>query len=138
MKTVNIGLLVGIAVLAMIGLSFFAFWGTGMGASKYVSFSEAKASGEEVHVVGKWVMQDRANYDKAQDLFSFYMQDSLQTVSLVNYYDPMPANFKTAERIAIQGKYEGNVFMADKIIMKCPSKYNEGAPTMESEAAASR
>lgn len=135
MKTVNIGLLVGIAVLAMVGLSLFAFWGSSMNASKYSSFPDAKLSGEEVHVVGSWVMQDRASYDNSKDLFSFYLQDTTGNVSLVHFYDPMPGNFKSAERVVVQGKYESNAFVADKIFMKCPSKYNKDE-FMESEAEA--
>lgn len=137
MKTVNIGLLVGIAVLAMVGLSLFAFWGSSMNASKYTTFAEAKATGEEVHVVGSWVMQDRQTYEPSKDLFSFYLQDTTGDVSLVNFYDPMPPNFKSAERVVVQGKYESNVFVADKIFMKCPSKYNNDE-FMESEAQAVR
>jgi cytochrome c-type biogenesis protein CcmE len=125
MKTVNIGLLVGIAVVAMIGLSIFAFWGNAAGATLYSSFEGAKKSGENVHVVGTWVMKDRANYDNSQDLFTFYMQDTTDQVSLVKFYDPMPGNFKSADRIVVEGKYEANAFVADNILMKCPSKYNK-------------
>ncbi len=127
MKTVNIGLLIAIAAVAMIGLSLFAFWGNASSASQYSSFADAKKSGENVHVVGSWVMQDRANYDNTQDLFTFYMKDTTDAVSMVKYYDPMPANFKTAERMVVEGKYEGNAFVADRILMKCPSKYNKEA-----------
>jgi cytochrome c-type biogenesis protein CcmE len=125
MKTVNIGLLIGIALVAMIGLSLFAFWGNTANASSYSSFATAKTSGENVHVVGSWVMEDRANYDMEQDLFTFYMKDTTDQVSLVKYYDPMPSNFKDAKRVVVEGKYEGNAFVADNILMKCPSKYNK-------------
>ncbi|MEM7036407.1 MAG: cytochrome c maturation protein CcmE [Bacteroidota bacterium] len=137
MKTVNIGLLIGVAVLAMVGMAMLATSGAIGGASEYVSFAEAKETGEDVHVVGKWVMQDMANYDNQQDLFSFYMQDSSKNVSLVHYYDPMPVNFKSADKVVVQGKYEGNAFVADRIFMKCPSKYNAGEMTLE-EAKATR
>ena len=121
----------------MLGMAFLATSGAIGGASQYVSFSEAKSSGEDVHVVGKWVMRDMANYDSQKDLFSFYMQDSTQNVSLVHYYDPMPVNFKSAQKVVVQGKYEGDAFVADRIFMKCPSKYNEGE-LMIDEAEAKR
>jgi cytochrome c-type biogenesis protein CcmE len=135
MKTVNIGLLIGIAVVAMIGMVLFSTWGSSTSMTKYASFADAKKTGEDVHVVGKWVMEDRAVYDNTQDLFSFYLQDTTGGTSLVHFYDPMPANFKSADRIAVQGKYEGNTFVADRILMKCPSKYGDDQP-MEMEAAA--
>jgi cytochrome c-type biogenesis protein CcmE len=138
MKTVNIGLLVGIAVVAMVGMSVFAFWGSAANATQFSSFTQAKASGERVHIAGTWVMQDRAHYNNAEDLFSFYMRDTTGQVSHVLFYDPMPANFKSAERILIEGAYEGDDFVADRILMKCPSKYDGGQPIMEDAVAATR
>jgi cytochrome c-type biogenesis protein CcmE len=128
MKTVNIGLLVGIAVVAMIGVSVFAFWGNAASASKYSTFNEAKKTGDNVHIIGKWVMQDRAvNGDNS---FTFFMQDTTQQVTQVRFDDPMPGNFKeAAERFEVGGQFEGNVFVADRILMKCPSKYNKDQMT---------
>jgi cytochrome c-type biogenesis protein CcmE len=137
MKTINIGLLIGIAVVGMVGIMLFSTLGSSASVTKYASFTEAKKTGEDVHVVGKWIMRDRSSYDNTQDLFSFYMQDTTGESSLVHFYDPMPANFKSADRIAVQGKFEGNTFVADNILMKCPSKYGDNQP-MEFEAAAAR
>lgn len=137
MKTVNIGLLVGIAALAMIGVSALALSGVFTGASKYTTFADAKKTGDEVHVVGAWVDRDNYQYDSQRDLLQFFMQDSTNNTTLVHYYDPMPVNFKTAEKIVVQGKYEQDAFVADRIFMKCPSKYNEGE-LVTTEAAATR
>ncbi|HEX2899462.1 MAG TPA: cytochrome c maturation protein CcmE [Bacteroidia bacterium] len=137
MKSVNIGLLIGIAIVAMIGIVAFSTWGSSASVTQYASFAVAKQTGKDVHVVGKWVMEDRAKYDNSEDLFTFYMQDTTGETALVNFYDPMPANFKSAEKIAIQGKYDGNVFVADKILMKCPSKYGGDMPS-ELETAVNR
>lgn len=124
MKTVNIGLLVGIALVAMLGITALSFSGVMGGASKYVTFEEAKKTPESVHVVGNWVMRDKAYYDSQQDIFHFYMEDSARTVSKVHFHDPKPVNFETAENIVIEGVYENEAFEADRILMKCPSKYN--------------
>ena len=126
MKTINIGLLVGIAVFAMLGLVFLATSGAIGGASKYTTFKEAQASGEDVHVVGSWVRRAEAHYNSEQDVFNFYMQDSTKEIAPVRFHDPMPVNFETAEKVVVQGKYEHGVFVADRIFMKCPSKYNDG------------
>ncbi len=125
MKTVNIGLLIGIAAVAMVGLSVFAFLGNAIGATQYSSFATAKATGNDVHVVGSWVMKDRAINET--NAFTFYMKDTTDQVSLVKFYNPMPGNFESADRIVVEGKYEGNEFVADNILMKCPSKYNKEA-----------
>lgn len=126
MKTVNIGLLVGIAVAVVVGITALSFTGVIGGASKYVTFNEARNAEETVHVVGKWVKREMSHYDSDHDLFQFYMQDSTETISLVNYHNPKPVNFETAEQIVIEGKYVGEAFEADEILMKCPSKYNDG------------
>ena len=124
MKTVNIGLLVGIAAVAMIGVSIFAFWGNAASSSRYSTFADAKKTGENVHVIGKWVMQDQAVNDL--NSFTFFMQDTTHEVVQVRFDDPMPNNFKEAsERFEVGGQFAGNIFVADRILMKCPSKYNK-------------
>jgi len=135
MKTVNIAKLVGIALVGMLGLVALSFSGVLGSASKYVTFAEAKKMDESVHVVGKWVKQDQASYDSNQDIFSFYLQDSSNTISLVHYHDPQPENFATAEDIVIEGQYVGNIFDAERILMKCPSKYDKGEFTVEEATA---
>jgi cytochrome c-type biogenesis protein CcmE len=135
MKSINIGLLVGIAIVAMVGLAFLATAGGIGGASVYTTFSDAKSKGEDVHVVGSWVMREKAHYDASRDLFEFYMQDTTQQISLVRFHDPKPVNFETAERVVVQGKYEGDAFTADRIFMKCPSKYNDGESVLEEASA---
>jgi cytochrome c-type biogenesis protein CcmE len=129
MKTINIGLLVGIAVVAMLGLVFLATSGAIGGASQYMTFAQAKKSPEDVHVVGSWVRREESHYDHEQDVFDFYLQDTTNEVAAVRYHDPMPVNFATAEKVVVQGKYEGETFVADRIFMKCPSKYNDGKLT---------
>jgi cytochrome c-type biogenesis protein CcmE len=44
----------------------------------------------------------------------------------VVYRAPEPADFERSEKIVIIGNINGEVFEADKILLKCPSKYNEG------------
>ena len=136
MKTLDIKLLVGIAVLAMVSVSILAGLGAFGSASKYVTFAEAKEiPGETVHVVGEWVLRERAKYDPNQDIFSFYLKDSTENVSLVHFHDPKPNNFETAENIVIEGKHRGEAFEADRILMKCPSKYNDGKFEIEEAEA---
>lgn len=131
MKTVNIATLIGIALVAMLGLVILSTSGALGSASKYTTFAQAKSLDETVHVVGSWVRRDEAHYDIQNDIFQFYMQDTSNVVSLVQYHDPQPVNFETADKIVIEGQYKGEVFDAERILMKCPSKYNEGEFTIE-------
>ncbi len=93
--------------------------------STYSDFPAAKTSGKVVHISGEWVNRDQGGYDNSRDLFTFYLRDTLQNVELVHYYDPMPMNFDQAEKVVVVGEYKDQAFVADKIITKCPSKYEE-------------
>lgn len=93
--------------------------------STYGSFPTAKESGEKVHISGEWVQRESGGYDQTRDLFTFFLKDTLQNVELVHYFDPMPMNFDQAEKVVVVGGYSDDRFVADKIITKCPSKYEE-------------
>jgi len=118
MKPTNIFVLVFLAVFVVaLGINF------SQATSLYTGFSEAKETGQQVHIVGKWINRDQASYDPQRDIFQFFMQDTLNNVELVRYHDPKPTNFEQAEKVVVIGGYEGGAFVAEKIVMKCPSKY---------------
>jgi len=99
--------------------------------SQYASFKEAQASGQEVHVVGEWIRQDEAR--TLTDGFQFYLQDSTNTTAFVHYDNPKPVNFESAEKVVVIGQYQGEIFKANKILMKCPSKYEENSIQAEAQ-----
>lgn len=104
-------------------------------ASSYVSFSEAyqlasTGSKKEIHVVGELkknavgeVVGIEAGLDKVS--FSFLMVDELGREQKVTYNEPMPQDFTRSEKVVVIGNYNGEVFHASKILLKCPSKYQE-------------
>jgi cytochrome c-type biogenesis protein CcmE len=95
-------------------------------ASSFADFATAKKEGKTVHVIGKWVKRDIAKFDNANNYNSFYVEDSLKNVQQVHYYGTLTGDLSQADKIDIVGKYKGDVFVAEKIHLKCPSKYNEG------------
>ncbi|WKN32879.1 cytochrome c maturation protein CcmE [Porifericola rhodea] len=104
-------------------------------ASTYVSFKEAKAlaqDGEDkkIHVVGQLYKDHEGNISGIQPSedklsFSFMMVDENQEEQRVFYNEPMPADFTRSEQVVVIGSYHNDVFVADQILMKCPSKYQE-------------
>ncbi|MEM6633292.1 MAG: cytochrome c maturation protein CcmE [Bacteroidota bacterium] len=120
MKPGNIALLVFIAIFMVVLAVNFS-----QNASIYTDFRTAKESGRKVHIVGEWVNREASEYDSNRDLFTFYMADTTESVELVHYYDPKPNNFDQAEKVVVVGGYDQDRFIADKIVMKCPSKYEE-------------
>jgi len=124
MKPGKIALLVFIALFMVVLAVNFS-----QNASIYTDFTTAKASGKKVHIVGEWVNREASEYNSTQDLFTFYLQDTTHSVELVPYYDPKPNNFEQAEKVVVVGGFDEDKFVADKIVMKCPSKYEENEIT---------
>ena len=129
MKKSHIFLLIVIAVAIGIIVS------TADDASTYVGFNEAlsmstSGNSKEIHVVGQ-LKKDGAGkiigIEKGQDRvsFSFVMVDDAGKEQQVYYNQPMPADFTRSEKVVVIGSYNGEVFNASKIILKCPSKYQE-------------
>lgn len=123
MKRTQLIILIALAVfMVALGMNLLT-----ESASIYTDFATAEKASKDVHIVGEWVQRDQAQYDPGRDLFSFYLKDTLQKVELIHYYDPKPMNFEQAEKVVIIGGYRDNTaaFVAEKIVMKCPSKYEE-------------
>ncbi len=57
--------------------------------------------------------------------FAFYMRDNQGLESKVVFNGSKPQDFERSEQIVLTGKMIGNEFHASKILMKCPSKYEE-------------
>jgi cytochrome c-type biogenesis protein CcmE len=43
----------------------------------------------------------------------------------VRYNNPKPANFEEAEQVVVEGRNQDGTFVAENILVKCPSKYND-------------
>ena len=126
--------IIGIIVIAMaIGI----IMSTAGDASTYVSFGEAKelaaeGSKSKVHVVGRLKKDAQGHivgmqYDPLIDpnYFSFMLVDTNSFEQQVIYYNPKPQDFERSEQVVITGNMQNDVFVADKILLKCPSKYVE-------------
>ncbi len=131
MKKVNVVLL--LIVAGVFGTAFSLLFVADLFAasSVYTDFASAKKMDKTVHVVGEWVNRESIEYSDDMNVLDFWMADTLHNVSRVRFNDPMPPNFETAEKVVVIGKYHGEVFKADKILMKCPSKYNDGEIKIE-------
>ena len=118
-KKTLFGLLIMGAFTALLFTSF------GDQVQGYMNFAEAEATGHSAHVVGTWVKERDFAYDRDTNTFSFFMADEAGQVRQVVYANPKPANFEDAEQVVVEGSMSGDVFHAEHILVKCPSKYNE-------------
>ena len=124
-------ILIIIVIAAAIGILV----STAGDASTYVGFGEAYAMAtagnkKDIHVVGELTKDASGNVtgietgaDKVS--FSFILVDDSGRKQKVEYNEPMPQDFTKSEKVVVIGRYEGDVFKASKILLKCPSKYQE-------------
>ena len=64
------------------------------------------------------------------------MEDDRGVVRQVRYANPKPASFEDAEKLVVEGHLKDDVFVAEHILMKCPSKYNDTRSLQEAEPGA--
>ncbi|MFL3000607.1 MAG: cytochrome c maturation protein CcmE [Cytophagales bacterium] len=129
MKNSSAIFIVFISVVVIIIISTFG------DASTYVSFNKAKdmyesGSMSKFHVVGK-LNKDQNNrilgFTNGENMlsFTFEMIDEEGKKENVFYGEPMPPDFLLSEQVVVIGGYENNKFVANEILLKCPSKYTE-------------
>ena len=129
MKNTSAISIVFISIIVIIIISTFG------DASTYVTFSKAKdvyesGSLTKFHVVGKLNKDEDNNIQglmKSDDKmsFTFQMIDEDGMKEKVFYGEPMPPDLLLSEQVVVIGGYENNTFVADDILLKCPSKYTE-------------
>jgi len=89
----------------------------------YVSFTEAKSSGRTVQVMGA-LQKGSTRYDTEKKTLFFTLVDPQTKDAIpVAYTDVKPANFEDAVSIVAIGRYQNETFTAEKLLVKCPSKY---------------
>lgn len=77
--------------------------------------------------MGYWEKSEGIYYDAVKDAnhFSFHMKDDKGEVREVIYNGTKPQDFEKSEKLVLIGKMDKDKFYASKILMKCPSKYND-------------
>ena len=90
----------------------------------------AEGNNKKIHVVGQLKKDGDGNITGLQtsdDMLSvsFLMIDNDSTEQKVYYNEPMPLDLQRSEKVVVIGSYRENIFVADKILLKCPSKYQE-------------
>ena len=126
--------IIGIIIIAA---AIMIIMSTAGDASTYVDFGEAKELAEDgskskVHVVGRLKKDTKGHivgmqYDPLVDpnYFAFMLVDTNRVEQKVVYFNPKPQDFERSEQVVITGNMQNDVFVADKILLKCPSKYVE-------------
>ena len=117
------------AVLALgllgvaIGIGVTSFRKT---VTPYISFQEARRSSGLVQVNG-FLADKRYVLKKEEQFLSFRLRDEHGEVMPVEYRGVVPGNFDQATSIVAIGRYDHDIFQADQLLVKCPSKYQAQA-----------
>jgi len=118
-----------IVLIIVIALAIGAIVSSIADASTYAQFSVAENNpNQEFQVVGELNKNKEIEYSPSENanLFSFYMVDKEGTERKVLFQGAKPQDFERSEQVVVTGKFADGNFHADKILMKCPSKYNDG------------
>jgi len=120
----NLKLVVAVVLLAAataVGVSSFRKTMT-----PYIGFAEARTASGLVQVNGK--LADKNYVLKPQEQFlRFNLRDDHGEVMPVEYRGVIPGNFNQAVSVVAIGKYDGDHFEAQQLLVKCPSKYQAEA-----------
>ena len=110
-----------LAVAVTVGFSSFKKTMT-----PYIGFTEARTASGLVQVNGK--LADKNYVLKPDEQFlRFNLRDEQGTVMPVEYRGVIPGNFDQAVSVVAIGKYQGDHFEAQQLLVKCPSKYQAEA-----------
>jgi len=110
-----------LAVAATVGVSSFKRTMT-----PYIGFAEARSASGLVQVNGKLADKDYILKPEEQFL-RFNLKDEHGDVMPVEYRGVIPGNFDQAVSVVAIGKFEGDHFEAEQLLVKCPSKYQAEA-----------
>lgn len=117
-----------IVLLAVAFLFIQGFRASG-GVGEYLTIEEALTSsqggGDRFIQMEANVVRSSVKYEDHKPLLTFDLTDGKNVIS-VQYEDVKPDNFDSGYPVIVEGRFgENNQFKADKVMVKCPSKYEE-------------
>ena len=110
-----------LAVAATVGVTSFKRTMT-----PYIGFAEARSASGLVQVNGKLADKDYV-LKPSEQFLSFKLRDEHGEVMPVEYRGVIPGNFDQAVSVVAIGRYQGDHFEAQQLLVKCPSKYQAEA-----------
>jgi len=126
MRKRNLKFIVG-GVILVIAISYLVYTAIQKTALYYLTVSEfkdkeASVYGELVRVNGK-VLDGSIQWNSKEDTLHFIITDKKNKLPII-YKGIVPDTFKAGTDVVVQGRYTPkDIFEADKIMAKCPSKY---------------
>lgn len=101
--------------------------------TSYANFNDAQGKTEKVKVAGTLVKNKPMVYEPEKDAnkFMFYLKDQNNVELQVMLMKPKPQDFELSEQVVVTGEMKNGVFVANDVLMKCPSKYKDNEINMK-------
>lgn len=113
--------IVGVVLVVLFAvIAFFSLKGS---MAPYVKFQEARDGGEVVQIAGK-VVPDSQKYGE-DGTFRFLLESPEKDRMEVDFSGTKPGNFDQAANVVALGAFREGLFRAERLLVKCPSKYEE-------------
>lgn len=110
-------------VLLLAVFAGYSLWAFSDAVEPYVGVAAARDSRAKVQVKGVLDRNAPTPHMEGQE-FVFVLQDEETGEAMpVRYQGMKPDQFDTAHHIVAIGQYREGAFWADKLLIKCPSKY---------------
>lgn len=90
-------------------------------ASPYVTIDQALTAKNEVHVTGEIVPGTLQQQSFSKEV-RFQLKDEKGLLPVV-YTGPTQSNLADAKKVVVIGTMHGSTFESQKMLVKCPSKY---------------
>lgn len=126
-------MMIGIGtILLVFGFLFAQGFKASGGVGVYLTIEEAlnayqTDSDKFIQMEGN-VVASTVKYDTKGPLLKFDISDDKNNKINVTYTDVKPDNFDSGYPVIVEGRFTGNKeFIAEKLKVKCPSKYEEEA-----------
>jgi cytochrome c-type biogenesis protein CcmE len=117
-----------IILIILSGLGVATVVSLNANTSEYVTFRDADQNTEKLyHIACKLNKSKPLTYQPEIDpnKFTFFATDSLGNEKMVIYLKSKPQDIERVEKMVIIGKSKGSYFLAETILSKCPSKYED-------------
>jgi cytochrome c-type biogenesis protein CcmE len=116
-----------IALSVAAALAIFLVYTALAGGTPSLRPSQLAGHDGHVSVAGKVVGQPTGSA-RGPDGLRFTLRDVQGTASVpVVYHGSVPDLFRTGRDVSVEGSLQNGVFVADKLVTKCPSKYTNEA-----------
>lgn len=111
-----------ISLIVIAAFAIFSIYTYQSSLTPYVTFAQAKSINGSVQVRGV-LTGDKISTSESGKLVQFMLRDEQGETVPVFYQGVKPEGMETATSIVAIGKYKDGKFMAEKLLVKCPSKY---------------